>query len=59
MATSRIVDGLKQLQKYRGESLKKKGWWSHDNYCKKSYDIQYLTMRLSGYINAPTEPESL
>ena len=23
------------------------------------YDIQYLTMRLSGYMNAPTEPTFL
>ena len=32
------------------------GLWNHEHHCPNYYDLQYLTILLSGYMNAPTEP---
>ena len=34
-------------------------WWSHSYNFSTCYDLQYLTMRLSEYMNAPTMPAFL
>ena len=56
MATHIIEEELKQIEKSHGGSLNHwVGGIIHITFQTK-YDIQYLTMRLSGYMNSPTEP---
>ena len=59
IATSLIGEEPKQIDKSHGESLNH--WFGGHIHitAQTSYDIQYLTMRLSGYMNAPTEPAFL
>ena len=56
MATPLIRDDLNKLR-YHGRSLSH--WVDGLTHItvQTLYGIQYLTMRLSGYINAPTDPE--
>ena len=56
MAAPLIMDGLKRIEKYHGVSLN--NWVGGTMYItvQTRCDLQYLTMRLSGCINAPTEP---
>ena len=59
MATSRIVAELKQIYKLHVGSLNNwVGELMHTT-VQTCYDIQYLTMHLSGYMNEPTEPDFL
>ena len=47
---------LKQIERLHGGSLNHwVGGLVHIT-VQTRYDLQYLTMRLSGYMNAPTEP---
>ena len=56
MNTHIIEEELKQIEKSHGGSLNHwVGGIIHITFQTK-YDIQYLTMRLSGYMNSPTEP---
>ena len=54
MAKNLIVEKLKQIENSHGGSLNIwDGGLMHIT-VQTCYDIQYLTMRLSGYMNAPT-----
>ena len=56
MDTPPIVEELKQIEKSHGESLNHwVGVIIHTTFQTK-YDLQYLTMRLNGYMNSPIEP---
>ena len=59
MDTPLIVEELKQIEKSHRLSL---NYWSglliHIT-VQTQYDLQCLTMRISGYMNAPTEPAFL
>ena len=56
MNTHIIEEELKQIEKSHGGSLNHwVGGIIHITFQTK-YDIQYLTMRLSGYMNSPKEP---
>ena len=59
MAKTLIVEELKQIEKSHGVSLNH--WVGGIIYItiQTCYELQYLTMRLSGYTNAPTEPDFL
>ena len=54
-----IVDKLKHIEKPHGVSLNQWVGGIIKITVQKHYNLQYLTMRLSGYINAPTEPSFL
>ena len=57
MATPLIGDYLNQIETYHGWSL---NYWVGglmNITAQTRYDIQYITMRLSGYMNATTETE--
>ena len=57
MNTPVIGGKLKQIEKSHGGYLNQwVGGLMHIT-VQNCYDLQYLTMRLSGYMNAPTEPE--
>ena len=56
MATPLIGEELKQLKNSHGLSLNNCVVGRMHITDQTCYDIQYLTMRLSGYINAPKEP---
>ena len=59
MATPIIGSELKQMEKSHGRYLNQwVGGIMHIT-VQTCYDIQYLTMRHSGYMNAPTEPAFL
>ena len=59
MATPLIGEELKQIEKLHGGSLNNwVGGIMHITF-QTCYDLQYLIMPLSGYINAPTEPAFL
>ena len=48
---------MKKIEKSHGGSLNHwVGGLMHITF-QTRYDLQYLIMRLSGYINAPTEPD--
>ena len=56
MSTSLIVDKLKQVEKYHGGSINHwVGGLIHIT-VQTRYDPQYLTMHLTFYMKAPTEP---
>ena len=57
MAKPLIGEELKQIEKSNGGSINH--WVGGLVYItvQNCYDIQYLTMRLSGYMNAPIEPD--
>ena len=59
MATYLIGEYLKQIENSHIGSLNH--WVCGLMYItvQTRYNIQYLTMRLSGYMNAPTEPDFL
>ena len=59
MDTNLIVEELKEMEKYHGGSINH--WFGGIIHItvQNRYDLQYLTMHLSGYINAPTEPAFL
>ena len=59
MDTPLIVEDLKQIEKSHGVSLNH--WVGRLMLItfQTSYDLQYLTMHLSGYMNKPTEPSFL
>ena len=59
MATPIIVEELEQIEKSHGGSLSH--WVGVIVYItdQTRCNLQYLTMRLSGYINAWTEPDFL
>ena len=59
MNTPVIGGKLKQIEKSHGGYLNQ--WFGGLMHItvQNCYDLQYLTMRLSGYMNAPTEPEFL
>ena len=59
MATPLIVEELKQINKSHGRSLNHWVGIIINITVQTRYDLQYLTMRLSGYMNAPTEPAFL
>ena len=59
MATPIIVEELKQIDKSHGGSLNHWGGGIMHITIQTCYDLQYITMRLSGYTNAPPEPASL
>ena len=56
MSTPLIGEDLKQIDKSHGGSLNH--WVGVLMYItvQTRYDLQYLIMRLNGYMNAPTEP---
>ena len=57
MATPLIGEEMKQIDKLNGGSLNHwEGVMMHIT-VQTLYDLKYLTMRLSGYRNAPTEYE--
>ena len=59
MDTPLIGEDLKQIEKSHGGSLNIwVGGIIHIT-VQTCYDLQYITMRLSGYMNAPTEPDFL
>ena len=59
MATPIIGEGLKKIDKSHGGYLNHwVGGFIHIT-VKTIYDLQYLTLRLSRYMNAPTEPAFL
>ena len=56
MATPLIGEELKHLEQTHGGSL---NYWVGNLInvpIQKMYDLQYLPVRLSAYMNAPTEP---
>ena len=59
MDTPLIVEELKQIEKSHRLSL---NYWAGvliHIIVQTQYDLQYLTMRLSVYMNTPTEPAYL
>ena len=54
MATPLIGEKLKQTENLHGVSLNHWAGGLIHVAVQTYYDLQYLTMRLSGYINAPT-----
>ena len=56
MAKPIIGSELKQIDKSHGGYLHYWNGGLMHTTVQTRYDIQYLTMRLSGYMNAPTEP---
>ena len=52
MKITLIGDKLKEIEKYHGGSLNHWVGGIVHTTVQTCYDIQYLTMRLSGYINA-------
>ena len=57
MATPLIGEELKQIEKSHGGSINQwVGGLMHIT-IQTFYGLQYLTMCLSGYMNAPTEPD--
>ena len=57
MDTPFIEEELKQTDKSHGGSFNHwVGGLMHIT-VQTRYDLQYLTMKLSGYMNAPTEPD--
>ena len=59
MVTSLIGEQLENFEKSHGGSLNHRvGGLMHIT-VQTRYDLEYLTMRLSGYMNEPTEPDFL
>ena len=59
MATHIIGEEMKQIYKSHGGSLNHWAGVLIRITVKTFYELQYIRMRLSGYINAPTEPSCL
>ena len=57
MDTTLIGEQLKQIYKSHGGYLNNWVGGLMKTTVQTCYDIQYITIRLSGYMNAPTEPE--
>ena len=56
MATPIIIDDLKTIEKSYGGSLNNWVVGIMHIHFKKVYNLQYLTMCVSGYMNDPIEP---